>query len=685
MKNVEALGLLKMDFLGLRNLDVIDKAVELIGGGLDIGAIPLDDRKTYEMLARADSTGVFQFESSGMRDALRQVKPTAVRGPDRARRALPARADAVHPELRGAQERRARRSPTSTSGSEPITGDSYGICIYQEQYMQIAKQLAGFDAGRGRDAAPRDRQEDPRADGVAEGRSSSTAAPRTASRPAVADQLWKDMESSQDYSFNKAHSACYALIAYRTAWLKANHPCEYMAALISTRDEHEGPRAALRQRVRRDGDRGAAARRQLVGRRLRRRRGQDPLRPQRGEERRRGRPRSAIVAAREDGGPFASIWDFTERVDPQVVNKRSLESLVKCGALDSTGASRMGMLAVLEQALAYGQKLAQDRLMGQSLDLRPRRFDAVESAVRASTTRRSPPASSRSRSCCGSRRRRSGSTSPSTRSPPCATSYAARPTRRSASSSAAATARSSRSAGSSRTVKHLTTKRGEPMVFLQLDDPTGSAEVVVFNSTYQAARELCVTDRILVVKGRVDHKQQGETKLIALEVTAFEAVAERREVRFRARRARGAGRRDPRARPAREGVPGRVARLPGARHVRGAEDLRARARVPGPARLGLPRRGAVVRCRARRSSSRNADVEAGEASRGRGRRSAAYSRICRASSTVQPCSRSETARWRSTSGDAARSAADSASYPARSRVKSRHCSTRSSSKCVSVM
>ena len=116
MGDVEALGLLKMDFLGLRNLDVIDKAVELVGGGSTSTKIPLDDKKTYEMLARGESTGVFQFESSGMREALRQVKPTAVRGPDRARRALPAGPDAVHPGLRAAQERPGAGRPTSTRG-----------------------------------------------------------------------------------------------------------------------------------------------------------------------------------------------------------------------------------------------------------------------------------------------------------------------------------------------------------------------------------------------------------------------------------------------------------------------------------------------------------------------------------------------------------------------------------------
>src|SRR5688572_14446324 len=146
MKNVEALGLLKIDFLGLRNLDVIDKAVDLIGGGLDITTIPLDDRKTYEMLAKAESNGVFQFESSGMRDALRAVKPTVFED-------LIALVALYRPGPMGYipayAARKNGREPVTYIDErlKPITGDSYGICIYQEQYMQIAKQLAGFEPG----------------------------------------------------------------------------------------------------------------------------------------------------------------------------------------------------------------------------------------------------------------------------------------------------------------------------------------------------------------------------------------------------------------------------------------------------------------------------------------------------------------------------------------------------------
>ena len=362
MNDVVDMGLLKMDFLGLRNLDVIDKAVDLVGG-IDIGTLPLDDRPTYEMLARGESTGVFQFESSGMREALRQVKPTEFED-------LIALVALYRPGPMGYiptyAARKHGREPVSYADPrlEAITGLTYAICIYQEQYMRIAKELAGFSPAEAetlRKAIGKKIHslmaslKDKFLEGCAENDVT----------PAVAQQLWKDMESSQDYSFNKAHAACYALIAYRTAWLKANHPREYMAALISsvmnTKDRVPLYVNACREI------------------------GIDVLPPDvnfsqtdfavvegkirfglNAVKNVGGPAADAIVRARAEGGPFASIWEFTERADPQAVNKRALESLVKCGALDSVGATRLGMLAVLDQALAYGQKQAQDRLAGQA-------------------------------------------------------------------------------------------------------------------------------------------------------------------------------------------------------------------------------------------------------------------------------------------------------------------------------
>ena len=195
--------------------------------------------------------------------------------------------------------------------------------------------------------------------------------------PEVARQLWDDMEKAQDYSFNKSHAACYALIAYRTAWLKAHHPHEYMAALISSVMNTKDRVPFYVNACHELGIEVLPPGREHVAARLRRRRGEDPLRAERGQERRRDRRAARSSRRARRAAPFASIWDFTERVDPQVVNKRALESLVKCGALDSTGASRRGMVEVLDQALSWGGREQADRIAGQGSI-----FDLAEDAGR---------------------------------------------------------------------------------------------------------------------------------------------------------------------------------------------------------------------------------------------------------------------------------------------------------------
>jgi DNA polymerase-3 subunit alpha len=232
-----------------------------------------------------------------------------------------------------------------------------------------------------------------------------------------------------------------------------------------------------------------------------------------------------IIRAREEGGPFESIWDFTERVDVSVVNKRALESLVKCGALPG---SRRGMLTVLETALSMGQKLQADKLAGQGsiFDLGP---------AEEEKPRHHPPVPSEEYEKPELLRLEKETLGLYVSEHPLSS---IRTELRQKTDATLAELERRRDGevvtvgGIVSDVKHLTTKKGEPMVFLRLDDPTGSAEVLVFNSTYAASSELCVPDRILVVKGRVDHKE-GETKLLASDVKPFEAVAARREVRLR--------------------------------------------------------------------------------------------------------------------------------------------------------
>src|SRR4051794_7618061 len=525
--DVEAVGLLKIDFLGLRNLDVIDKAVELVGG-VDIAKLPLDDPATYAMLQRGDTIGVFQFESSGMREALRQVKPTEFED-------LIALVALYRPGpmgyIPGYAKRKNGQEPVTFSDPrlEPITGLTHGICIYQEQYMEIAKQLAGFTPAEADDlrkaigkkihslmASLKDK--------FLEGCAANDVT------PGVANQLWKDMEQAQDYSFNKSHAACYALIAYRTAWLKAHHPKEYMAALISsvmnTKDRVPFYVNACREfeiDVLPPDVNGSECDFAVVEGKIRF--GLNAVKNV-GDSAAR-----AIVAARGEGGPFASLWDFTERVDPQLVNKRALESLVKCGALDSTGASRKGMLEALEHALSHGQRASDERLRGQSS-----LFAEVEEKLEH------PPIGSGEYEKNELLRQEKEALGLYVSEHPLEAIRAQ--LRRKTDATLAELERRRDGeivtvAGIVSAVKQLTTKKGDPMVFLRLDDVVGSTEVVVFNSVYAAARELLVTDQVLVVKARVDHKE-GESKLIALEVTAFEATPERREVRLKldARRAR---------------------------------------------------------------------------------------------------------------------------------------------------
>ena len=232
MNTVEALGLLKMDFLGLRNLDVIDKAVELIGSRRHDDDPARRQEDVRDARARRGD-GRLPVRVVGDARGAAAGEADRLRGPDRARRALPAGADAVHPELRQAEGgpgagRVHRPAPEGDHRHDVRDLDLPGAV---DGDREADRRLQPRRGGR---PAQGDRQEDPQADGVAEGQVHQPAASRTRPPSRWRSQLWDDIEKSQDYSFNKSHAACYALIAYRTAWLKANHPCEYMAALISS-------------------------------------------------------------------------------------------------------------------------------------------------------------------------------------------------------------------------------------------------------------------------------------------------------------------------------------------------------------------------------------------------------------------------------------------------------------------
>jgi DNA polymerase-3 subunit alpha len=461
-----------------------------------------------------------------MRDALRQVKPTQFEDLI-ALVALYRPGPMAYIPVYG--KRKAKQEPVTYIDKrlEPILRDTYGICVYQEQYMRIARELAGFSITEADDLRKAigkkirslmDSLKDKFLEGAAQQNVTSAAA----------KQLWEDVEKAADYSFPKAHAACYALIAYQTAYLKAHHPCEYMAALISsvmnTKDKvpfyvnacDELGIEVLPPDVN-SSETDFAVREGKI------RFGLNAVKNV-GESAAR-----TIIRAREEGGAFTSLWDFVERVDPQTVNKRALEALVKCGALDSTGDPRKGMLAVLEQALSWGQKQASDRLLGQASI-----FDLGDSDDGAATKQHPPVLGDEFEKAELLKLEKETLGLYVSEHP----LHAIRDQLRRKTDCTLAELERRRDgetvnvAGIVSSIKQLTTKKGDAMVFLRLDDVTGGAEVVVFSSVYVTARPLLELERIVVVKGRIDHKE-GEVKLLAQEVAAFEAVAERREVRLK--------------------------------------------------------------------------------------------------------------------------------------------------------
>ena len=536
MGPIEEIGLLKMDFLGLRNLDVIEDAVEIVERSRDtkieIKDIPLDDPATYEMLSRGDSIGVFQFESDGMRDALRKVKPTEFRD-------LVALVSLYRPGAMNyiPQYASGKRNPRSVTFPDermrPITESTYGCVIYQEQLMEIAKQMAGFSPAEADDLrkAIGKKKRDLMAT-MKEKFADGLAASNTDRK--VASDLWSLMEAAADYSFNRSHAACYALIAYRTAWLRANYPAEYMAALISTVMRTKDKVPFFVNRCDEMGikvlppDVNASEHGFVVsGNSIRF--GLDAVKNV-------GHAAvQAILDARSGDGEFSSLYDFCERVDTRAVNKRAVECLVKCGALDSTGASRRGMLDALPMATAAGQKAQEDSRLGQGsiFDLGGGGGDEA-GAGRV----QHPPIGLDEYDQRELLRLEKETLGTFLSSHPLAEVREALRARVDCPLSEL----SSKQDGSNVTVggivtefKRHKTKRGDPMAFLTLDDVEGQVDTLVLGGAYAGSVEWLGVDSIVLVRGRLDHQERGQTKLVAQELERFEPTED--EV-ARARRAR---------------------------------------------------------------------------------------------------------------------------------------------------
>ncbi|HEY9524726.1 MAG TPA: DNA polymerase III subunit alpha [Thermopolyspora sp.] len=519
----ETLGLLKMDFLGLRNLTIIDDCLKMIesvsGERIDLLKIPLDDPKTYDLLGRGDTLGVFQFDGGPMRALLRMMKPDNfedISAVGALYRPGPMGANShINYALRKTGQQDI--TPIHPELEEPlkeILGLTYGLIVYQEQVMAIAQKVAGYSLG-GADLLRRamgkkkkselDKQFEFFEKGMKDNGFSDEAV----------KTLWDILVPFSDYAFNKAHSAAYGVVSYWTAYLKANYPAAYMAALLTSVKDDKDKSALYLNECRHMGikvfppdvndsdsdftPRGTDIR---FGLSAVRNVGANVV--------------EAIVSARNEKGRFADFKDFLRKVPALVCNKRVIESLIKAGAFDSLGHVRKGLIMVHEQAVDAIIDIKKNEAIGQdSL------FGAIEGAEDQTFDVQIPAGEWDKTTLLAFEREMLGlyvSDHPLLGVEHILSSGA--------DCSVAALQAEERPDGQIVTVggilsglQRKITKKGDTWVLTTLEDLEGAIEVMIFPSTYQLCSTILAEDAIVFVKGRLD-RREDVAKIIAMEVTA---------------------------------------------------------------------------------------------------------------------------------------------------------------------
>src|SRR6202521_4850324 len=365
MKWVEQAGLVKFDFLGLKTLTVIEAAARLLarrGVQMDIQKIPLDDKKSYDLLSRGETVGVFQIESTGMRKALVDMRPDRLEdiialvalyrpGPManiptyNMRKHGQERPDYIHPKL------------------EPILKETFGVIIYQEQVMQIAQELAGFTLGQA-DLLRRAMGKKIRKEMAAQRDRFVSGAIGNGVERYRAEDIFELLAKFADYGFNKSHAAAYAMVAYQTAYLKANYPVEFLAASMTLDMGNTDKLAEFHRDADRQGIKVFPPSVNLSAREFEVHEGAIVYAPAaiKGVG---GQSVDAIVAARGDK-PFVDLADFAMRVDPRAINKRTLECLTTAGAFDGLEPNRAAAFAAVDSMLALAQRAGANKATGQS-------------------------------------------------------------------------------------------------------------------------------------------------------------------------------------------------------------------------------------------------------------------------------------------------------------------------------
>ncbi|MBP2665170.1 MAG: dnaE [Firmicutes bacterium] len=496
---IEEIGFLKMDLLGLRTLTVIGDAVDMLrdnrGIDVDMEQIPLADAATCEMLSRGETVGVFQMESGGMTNLVKELHPqqfedliplVALYRPG------PLNSGMVEDFVRG-------RHGTKTVVYqhpllEPILRDTFGVILYQEQVMQIASVMGGFTLGQAdllRRAMGKKKH-----DVLAAQRERFLAgAAGQGVDAAIANEVFSLMEKFADYGFNKSHSAAYALVAYQTAYLKAHYPEEFMAAMLTSVMGDSGRVGYFIEECRKQGIKilppdinrsglsfsveAASVRFGLAGVKNV---GDGAI--------------ESILKARQDGD-FKSLVDFCERIDTRLVNKRVLESLIKCGAFDSTGWRRSQLLAVSEQAVDLAASRQKDKASGQMGLFGDEPTDAFQELIPPDMEELpKPQILAMEKEMTGFfvtghpldeyREQLKGLS-------PIGTLV----------SNECTDNQTVQIAGIVMAAKRIPTKNGETMCFVTLEDFTGAIEVIAFPRTFERAGPLLTVDRAITVRGRV--------------------------------------------------------------------------------------------------------------------------------------------------------------------------------------
>ncbi len=371
MASLEKIGLLKMDFLGLRTLTVIQEALKIINKvnniNLKIEEVPIDDNKTFKLFSRAETMGIFQLESSGMRDLLKKLKPQKFED-------IVALVALYRPGPIGSgmlddfMKRKHKETEVRYDHRllEPILKETYGIIVYQEQVMMIVSSLAGFSLAQAdilRRAIGKKTPEimEQHKKAFIEGASKNKIDRR------IAEKIFNLIEHFAGYGFNKSHSAAYAMISCRTAYLKANYPVEFMTALLTSEKdntdkivEYIDEAELMGLKILPPDVNESFANFTMVGK--------DSIRFGLGAVKNVGQTAiDSIIETRKTKGSFKTLYEFCERTDSRLVNKKVMESLIKCGAYDSLGFKRSQMFAMLQRAMDMANTIQKERSMGQML------------------------------------------------------------------------------------------------------------------------------------------------------------------------------------------------------------------------------------------------------------------------------------------------------------------------------